>query len=78
VAVSGFTSVMYAGLAAAPPHVVVDGGSTQVMLTGVYRVNPTVPPTYEVDVAAAGGRVLFAQHNFNAGRVNTGGNFTEL
>ncbi len=78
VAVSGFTSVMYAGLTAAPPHVVVDGGSTQVMLTGVYRVNPTVPPTYEVDVASAGGRVLFAQHNFNSGRVNTGGNFTEI
>jgi hypothetical protein len=31
-----------------------------------------------VDVSAAGGRVLFAQHNFDPARINSGGNFAAV
>ncbi|MBV9774794.1 MAG: hypothetical protein JO040_12645, partial [Gemmatimonadetes bacterium] len=43
VTVDGFSSAMAASLTSAPPHVLVDGGSTLVMLSGVHRVNPTTP-----------------------------------
>jgi hypothetical protein len=76
--VSGFLSDRTGQIQAVPPHVLVDGGSTQVVLSGVQRVNPPVPPQYEVDVSGAGGRVLFIQHNFDPARINSGGNFAAL
>jgi hypothetical protein len=59
-------------------HVVVQGGATEVTITGIHRINPATPPTYEVDVSSAGGRVLFIQHNFDPARINSGGNFAAL
>ena len=76
--VSGFLSDRTGQIQAVPPHVLVDGGSTQVVLSGVQRVNPPVPPQYEVDVSGAGGRVVFIQHNFDPARINSGGNFAQL
>jgi hypothetical protein len=78
VTVSGFHSDMTAAIGAAPPHVVVGGGSTQVMISGIRVVNPATPPQYEVDVSGAGGRVLFAQHNFDPARISSGGNFAAV
>jgi hypothetical protein len=78
VTVSGFHSDMTGISAATAPHVVVAGGSTEVTISGIRVVNPATPPQYEVDVAAAGGRVLFAGHNFNPARINSGGNFAPL
>jgi hypothetical protein len=62
------------------PYVVVDSGSMQVRLSGTHRLNPYnwPPPQYEVDVTAAGGRVVFIQHNFDPARINSGGNFAAL
>jgi hypothetical protein len=76
--VSGLLSDRTGQTQAVPPHVLVDGGSTQVVLSGVQRINPPVPPQYEVDVSAAGGRVVFIQHNFDPARINSGGNFVAL
>ena len=76
--VSGFLSDRTGQIQAVPPHVLVDGGSTQVVLSGVQRVNPPVPPQYEVDVSGAAGRVVFIQHNFDPARINSGGNFAQL
>jgi hypothetical protein len=78
IAVNGFHSDSTALGAGAPPHVLVAGGATQVMFTAVHVVNGTTPPAYEVDVSAAGGRVLFAQQNFDPARINSGGNFAAL
>lgn len=78
VTVSGLLSDRTGQIQAVPPHVLVDGGSTQVVLSGVQRVNPPVPPQYEVDVSGAGGRVVFIQHNFDPVRINSGGNFAAL
>ena len=78
VTVSGVHSDMTGTSAATVPHVMVGGGSTEVMISGVRVVNPATPPQYEVDVSGAGGRVLFAQHNFDPARINSGGNFAAL
>jgi hypothetical protein len=78
VTVSGFHSDLTGTTAATSPHVVVGGGSTEVMISGIRVVNPATPAQYEVDVSAAGGRVLFAQHNFDPARINSGGNFVAL
>jgi hypothetical protein len=78
VTVSGFHSDMMGTSAATVPHVVVGGGSTEVMISGIRVVNPATPPQYEVDVSAAGGRVLVAGHNFDPARINSGGNFAQL
>ncbi|MET0398967.1 MAG: right-handed parallel beta-helix repeat-containing protein [Longimicrobiaceae bacterium] len=78
VTASGLLSDRTGQIQAVPPHVLVDGGSTQVVLSGVQRVNPPVPPLYEVDVSGAGGRVVFIQHNFDPARINSGGNFAAL
>jgi hypothetical protein len=59
-------------------HVIVQGSATEVAVTGIHRINPATPPTYEVDVSGAGGRVLFIQHNFDPARINSGGNFAAL
>ena len=59
-------------------HVVVQGGATEVTISNIHRINPATPPTYEVDVSSAGGRVLFIQHNFDPARINSGGNFAAL
>ncbi len=59
-------------------HVVVQGGATGVAITGIHHVNPATPPTYEVDVSAAGGRVVFIQHDFDPARINSGSNFAAL
>ncbi|HEU4557436.1 MAG TPA: hypothetical protein VFS20_06280 [Longimicrobium sp.] len=77
VAVSGLRSDMTGAAAGAPPHVAVSG-STQVMITAVHRINPATPPQYEVDVSAAGGRVLFIQHDFDSDRIRSGGNFAQF
>lgn len=78
VTVSGFHSDMTGTSVATVPHVVVGGGSTEVMISGIRVANPATPPQYEVDVSAAGGRVLFAGHNFAPARINSGGNFVAL
>lgn len=60
------------------PHVVVTA-SPLVTLISFLRTNPTaVVLTYEADVSAAGGRVVFIQHNLDTTKVNSGGNFTAL
>jgi hypothetical protein len=78
VAVNGFHSDSSAAGAGAPPHILVAGGATEVMLTAVRVVNGTTPPVFEVDVSAAGGRVLFAQQNFDPARINSGGKYAAL
>jgi hypothetical protein len=78
VAVNGFHSDSSAAGAGAPPHVLVAGGATEVMFTAVRVVNGTTPPVFEVDVSAAGGRVLFAQQNFDPARINSGGKYAAL
>lgn len=78
VAVNGFHSDASATGAGAPPHILVAGGATEVMLTAVRVVNGTTPPVFEVDVAGAGGRVLFAQQNFDPARINSGGKYAAL
>ncbi|MET0398968.1 MAG: right-handed parallel beta-helix repeat-containing protein [Longimicrobiaceae bacterium] len=60
-----------------PLHVRVER-STGVVFTGARVVNGATPPTYEVDVSGAGGRVVFIQHNFDPARINSGGNFAAL
>lgn len=77
VAVSGLHSDMTEAAGAGPPHVSVSN-STQVMITAVHRINPATPPDYEVDVAQAGGRVMFIQHDFDPDRIHSGGNFAQL
>lgn len=77
VAVSGLHSDMTGAVGAAPPHITVNG-STQVIITAVRRINPATPPQYEVEVSAAGGRVLFMQHDFDPDRIHSGGNFAQL
>ncbi len=60
------------------PHVVVTA-SPLVTLVSFLRTNPTaVVLTFEADVAAAGSRVVFIQHNLDATKVNSGGNFAAL
>lgn len=60
------------------PHVAVSA-SPLVTLVSFLRINPTaVVLTYEADVAAAGSRVVFIQHDLDTTRVNSGGNFAEL
>lgn len=60
------------------PHVLVTASSL-VTLVSFLRTNPTaVVLTYEADVAAAGGRVVFIQHNLDTAKVNSGGNFVAL
>jgi hypothetical protein len=45
-------------------------GATGVMISAFRRINPSVALTYEADVSGAGGRVLFAQHDFDTTRIN--------
>jgi hypothetical protein len=78
VLVNAFYSDMNGALSAVTPHVLVDGGSTLVTFTGIHRVGPSIPQQYEVDVSAAGGRVVFIQHDFDPARINSGGNFAAL
>jgi hypothetical protein len=60
------------------PHVVVTA-SPLVTLVSFLRTNPTaVVLTFEADVSAAGGRVVFIQHNLDTTKVNSGGNFAAL
>lgn len=61
------------------PYMTVDGGSLLVTAMSVRRVNPGAGiPVFELDVSGAGGRVLFAQHNFTPARINSGGNFAQV
>ena len=79
VTVSGFLCDLTQSLGLpSTPHVKVDGGSTLVVFTSIRRFNAAIPPTIEVDVAGAGGRVLFLQHDFDPARINSGGNFAAL
>ncbi|HEY0038424.1 MAG TPA: hypothetical protein VGB66_17120 [Longimicrobium sp.] len=60
------------------PHVAVSA-SPLVTLVSFLRINPTaVVLTFEADVAAAGSRVVFIQHNLDVTKVNSGGNFAAL
>ncbi|HEX2203098.1 MAG TPA: hypothetical protein VHG91_07360 [Longimicrobium sp.] len=77
VSVDAFVSDQ-AGSASTQPHLLVDGSATLVTVTSFRRVNPATPPTWEVDVTAAGGRVVFIQHNFDPARTNSGGRFVAL
>lgn len=79
--VNAFVSERSVGTAAA--HVQVKGASLQpvtgVTLIGFRKVNPAgSAPTYEVDVSAAGARVVFIQHNFDPARISSGGWFAAL
>jgi hypothetical protein len=78
VTVSAFGSQMTATVAGSPPHVVVAGGATLVAFTSVSRANGSVAPAFEVDVAGAGGRVLFLQQNFDPAKINSGGKYVAL
>jgi hypothetical protein len=79
VVVNGFVSdhTGILGVAPYPTHVVVQN-SPGIFFGGVRVVNSATPPPWELDVSAAGGRVLFAQHNFDPARINSGGNFAAL
>lgn len=77
VAVDAFVSDQ-TGSASTQPHLLVDSSATLVTVTSFRRVNPTTPPTWEVDVTAAGGRVVFIQHDFTPARINSGGKFVAL
>ena len=65
------------GTTIANPHLLVSA-SPGVFVTSFRITNPAVPPAFEVDVAAAGSRVLFGPHNFTPARINSGGNFAAL
>ena len=61
------------------PHLVVSAGATQVALTGFLRTNsPGGTLTWEADVSAAGGRVVFVQHELTPAKVSSGGKFVAL
>lgn len=60
------------------PHLVVGGGATQVLVASFRRVNQFPAPTWEADVSGAGGRVVFIQNDFTAGKVSSGGNYAQL
>ncbi|MEW5925855.1 MAG: right-handed parallel beta-helix repeat-containing protein [Gemmatimonadota bacterium] len=54
-------------------------GAVGVTVTGFRKTNAAVgAPTIEADVADAGGRVVFIQHNLDSARINSGGNFAAL
>ena len=74
IAVTGYYAEMsYSGT----PFVVVDGGAVGVTIISIHHrgINTSA---YDVDVSAAGGRVVFIQHQFAANRINSGGNFASL
>jgi hypothetical protein len=75
ITISGFYSVM---TGSTTPHLTVSGGATLVTVQSFRIVNDSAPPTWELDVAAAGGRVLFMQHGFAPTRINSGGFFAEV
>ncbi|MBD0318711.1 MAG: right-handed parallel beta-helix repeat-containing protein [Gemmatimonadetes bacterium] len=60
------------------PHVVVGGGSTLVFFASVQRVGTPPGAPFELDVAGAGGRVLFAQQDFTPAKINSGGKYVAL
>ncbi|HEX8694039.1 MAG TPA: right-handed parallel beta-helix repeat-containing protein [Longimicrobium sp.] len=61
------------------PHLLVDGGATEVLVTSLRKTNSAGgPPTFEADVAGAGGRVVFIQNNLDPARINSGGRFVQL
>ena len=62
----------------ADPHVVVGGGSTLVFFASIQRVGTSFMKPVELDVAGAGGRVLFAQQDFTPAKINSGGKFVAL
>lgn len=81
--VNGFVSDRSTAAPASPDaHVWVaspSGPATGITLIGCRKVNAAgALPTYEVDVSAAGGRVVFIQHDFDPARINSGGWFASL
>jgi nitrous oxidase accessory protein NosD len=74
VAVNGYYAEMSVGN---KPFVVVDGGAQGVVISAIHHRGFT-SAAYEVDVSAAGGRVVFLQHDFDPTLVNSGGNFVQL
>jgi hypothetical protein len=77
VTVAAFLSDQRAGTADSV-HLVVAGGAAGVVVTSLQRLNPAGPPVWEADVSAAGGRVVFIQHDLDPAKVNAGGNFAQL
>ena len=78
VIVGAFRSDMSSTAGSSPaPHLTVTS-SAGVFVTSLRVVNPSTTPVYEVNVAQAGGRVLFGPHNVTASRINSGGNFAQL
>ena len=75
--INGFTAELPT-TGAAYPHVVVGGGSTLVFFGSIRKVGGVASAPYELDVSGAGGRVLFAQQNFNPAKINSGGKFVAL
>ena len=75
--VNGFYAEMTGGGAPVPPLVRVDGGARGVLFNGIHH-RGSGGGGIDVDVASAGGRVLFIQHDFDPARVNSGGNFAQL
>jgi hypothetical protein len=78
VTVDGFVSDQTAS-AANRPHLLVDNNAAGVLVSSFRRTNnPGVVYTWEADVSLAGGRVVFIQNNFTAGKVNSGGKYVQL
>jgi hypothetical protein len=78
--VSGFLSDQSGQAAFADfPHLRVGNGATQVLVSSFRRVNSGLGTlTWEADVSAAGGRVVFIQNDLTAGKVNSGGKYVQL
>ncbi|HEX8209834.1 MAG TPA: right-handed parallel beta-helix repeat-containing protein [Longimicrobium sp.] len=74
IAVNGFYAEMSTS---STPYVLVDTGAKGVMINSIHHRGST-SAAFDVDVAAAGGRVVFIQHDFALARINSGGNFAAL
>ena len=77
VTIDGFRSDQSAR-ATTQAHLLVNTAATGVFVPNFQLVNSTTIPAIEVDVAAAGGRVVFIQNNITPARVNGAANFTQL
>jgi hypothetical protein len=71
-------SAFYAESSGSAPLVVVNGGAKGVTIHSIHHRPTGTTRTWDVDTTAAGGRVVFIQHDFAANRINSGGNFVAL
>jgi Right handed beta helix region len=73
---TSLVNVPHVKVTADPPYTT---GAVNVTLIGFQKVNAAAgAPTFEADVAGAGGRVVFIQHNIDTTRVNGTANFAAL